>query len=165
MAQIIMTTLQCLFPKCFRQYQLHVFLSGWFTSCVSFLQYRIPFLVNNLFPCLMNCLISWLSVSLPFQHCKSFALNNWMISPMVLSLDWACTKSNAVIHFGFNGWSVAFSRWLKLSGFDTVFDMEYSDSGCVGWLCPDNVVMALLIIGVSGISYFFLICNGCEGYS
>ena len=30
-----------------------------------------------------------------------------MISPMVLSLDWASTQSNVVIHFGFNEGSLS----------------------------------------------------------
>ena len=61
-----------------------------------------------------------------------------MISPMVLSLDWASTQSNLVIHFGFNWWSVATSRLLGSSSFDTVFVMDDSDSGHVsdnsGWM-------------------------------
>ena len=84
-----------------------VFLLGQSTSWISFLWYRIPCLINNVFHCLMNCFISWLSVSLPIQHCNSFALNKQMISPIFFSLYWASTQSNVAIHFGFNGGSLS----------------------------------------------------------
>ena len=128
-----------------------VFLFGRSTSWISFLWYRIPSLMNNLFHCLMNCFISGLSVSLPFQHCSSFALNKWMILPIVLSLNWASAESYVVINLEFNEGSWSSSRWLESSGLDTVFDTHDSSSRHVGWLCLDDWVIALLTMGVSGI--------------
>ena len=67
----------------------------------------------------------------------SFALNNWMISPIVLSLDWASTQFYLVIHFGFNWffkWSATTSGSLESSSFVTVFDTEDWGSRHVRWL-------------------------------
>ena len=104
--------------------------------------------MNNLLHCLMNYFISFLAISLILQMCSFFDLSKWIISPIILSLDWASTQSCLVLHFGFNlspDCHDASAWWSELSTFDIVLSSDDSWSACVVWLWLDDLVTALRI--------------------
>ena len=73
-----------------------------------------------------------------------------MISPMVLSLDWALSNLMWSYTLGSMEDPLSTPRQLESSHFDTVFKADISASGCVQQFCLDDRVVPLLIIGVSG---------------